>query len=69
MKQNTQNNDDNNSNKETKVTDAEKRLGLGGGAKWVKGVKGNKFPVIKKINHRDTVYSVVTKVNNTVLHI
>ena len=39
-----------------------------GGAKWVKGVKSYKLPVIKEISHMDVMYSMATVVN-TVLYI
>ena len=42
------------------------RDGGGGWAKWVKGVKGYKLPVISS---RDVKNSMVTAVINTVLHI
>lgn len=39
----------------------------GGWAKWVKRVKRHKLSVMKYVNHRDVIYSLVTIVNNTVL--
>ena len=41
----------------------------GVGAKCVKVVKGEKFPVIKKITHRDVTYGMMAIVNNAELHI
>ena len=38
-------------------------------AKWVKGVKRYKLPVIEYISPGDVMCSVVTLVNNTVSHI
>lgn len=38
-------------------------------AKWVKRVRRYKFPDIKYVSHGDVLYSMVTLVNNTVLHI
>ena len=39
------------------------------GAKCVKVVRGEKFPVIKKITHREITYSMVAIVSNAELHI
>ena len=38
-------------------------------AQWVKGVKKHKVPVIKSTSPGDARHSMVTIVNNTVLHI
>lgn len=40
----------------------------GGGLKWVKGIKTNKFPVIKYVSDGDVTYRTVTVVNNFALH-
>lgn len=37
--------------------------------KWVKVVKGYKFPLTRKISPGDTIYGLVTTVNNTVSYI
>ena len=47
-------------------------IGGGGGsegAKWVKVIERYKFPIKKYTSHGDLIYSVVTRVNNTVLHV
>ena len=47
-------------------------IGSGGGlegAKQVKVVERYKFPIKKYTSHGDLIYSVVTIVNNTVLHV
>lgn len=43
--------------------------GWGGGAAKGKGGQRYKLPVIKSISHRDGMYSMMTTVNKTVLHI
>ena len=37
--------------------------------KWVKGVNRHKLPVTKYISLGGTIHSMITMVNNTVLHI
>ena len=61
-----------NGKQRTKLIDTEARLVAAWGVVWrvgAKGVKRYKIPVIRQINPGDTVYSTVTKVNNTALHI
>ena len=44
------------------------QAGGGGRTKWVKGVTKYRLPIIKPITHEDVIYSMLTTVNNTVLH-
>lgn len=57
----------------TKLIDAEKRLVVARGRveEWVKWVKGSKVTssIIKLVSHQDMMYSMVTIMGNTVLHI
>ena len=61
-------------NKNTKLTDTENRLvaprsggGGGRGSGWVKWIKKYKFPITKYLHSGDEMYSMVTRINNTVL--
>ena len=61
--------------KTNKLIDKEIRLVVdrgswgGGWAKWEKVVERYKFPVIRQVSSGNVMYSMVTKVNHTVLQI
>ena len=54
--------------KKNKVIETKNKLVVARG-KWVKVVKGYQLPVIRYISSGDVMYSIVTVLNNAVLHI